>query len=473
MLTVRDARLDDAGNYLLSFSNSIVDVSTGTVTNLSSLTASATVFVLDEPVIQSVSTVTHGAGVAFTVAATGGLLAYQWIWQGQEIPGATSSVLNFNDAYANANAGYYQVRVSNPVDTNGVTSSPSGLLFTKPTPAGVYQGIFYATNTVTTETCGSFQFTISASQRSFSGKLIIGLVSYRFSGTFDPAHHVQVTVPGPVSGPLEVDMQLLTTNDTPAVVGIIGNETWTGTLRGIRLYYSNKTPTRLAGKYTLSLVNTNTLPELPNGHGYASLTVRSNGTVVVSGQVADGTAFSQTAGLSRTGEWPLYATLNRGRGRVLGWMLLRQGAPSIIGTNIFWIKDPGPDKLYPEGISLPLTAVGSFYTAPVKNRVLNFTNGVAALYGGDLISDQQAAWDFVRVTLKAPATFVAEDGAEGLRVSADKGTGVVSGSFVDIMTGLRAPIRGVVLQQQNIVQGFFLSTNRAGAFSIAPGTPPH
>jgi hypothetical protein len=154
-------------------------------------------------------------------------------------------------------------------------------------------------------------------------------------------------------------------------------------------------------------------------------------------------------------------------------MLLRQGAPSIIGTNIFWIKDPGPDKLYPEGISLPLTAVGSFYTAPVKNRVLNFTNGVAALYGGDLISDQQAAWDFVRVILKAPATFVAEDGAEALRVSADKGTGVVSGSFVDIMTGLRAPIRGVVLQQQNIVQGFFLSTNRAGAFSIAPGTPPH
>ena len=105
--------------------------------------------------------------------------------------------------------------------------------------------------------------------------------------------------------------------------------------------------------------------------------------------------------------------------------------------------------------------------------MLNFTNGVAAFYGGDLVSDQQAAWDFVRVILKPPAKFVAEEGAEGLTLTASKGTGVLSGSFIDIMTGLRAPVRGVVLQQQNTAQGFFLSTNAAGAFSIAPGTPPH
>jgi len=102
--------------------------------------------------------------------------------QGQPIPGATSSVLTFPDAYADASAGFYSLSISNPV---GATNfSGTGLLFTKPTPSGTYQGLFFDPTNVTPESSGFFQYTLSASKRSFSGKIILGIKTYSFSVLF-------------------------------------------------------------------------------------------------------------------------------------------------------------------------------------------------------------------------------------------------------------------------------------------------
>src|SRR5258705_13388553 len=99
------------------------------------------------PSIQSLHAITAGTTVTFSANATGGLLSYQWSWQGQLIPGATNSVLTFPDAYADASAGFYSVSITNPV---GATNfSGSAFLFTKPTPSGTYQGLFFDTNNVT------------------------------------------------------------------------------------------------------------------------------------------------------------------------------------------------------------------------------------------------------------------------------------------------------------------------------------
>src|SRR5262249_54456726 len=125
----------------IQLSNAAIYTVTLSATGMVQGTATSTVYVIAQPAIQDVATATSGASVSFTVLATGGLLSYQWLWQGQTLAGATNSALVFSNAYASASAGYYTVLVTNQLGS--ATSAPPGLLFTKPTPAGTYQGIFF------------------------------------------------------------------------------------------------------------------------------------------------------------------------------------------------------------------------------------------------------------------------------------------------------------------------------------------
>ncbi len=454
-LVISNAGLGDAGVYTVTVLSN----------NAPFISASATVFVLAEPEIQSVVSQTSGAEVTFQVTATGGLLAYQWLWQGVPLPGATTSALHFSDAFNLANAGYYSVVVTNFLGTN--ISEPGALLFTKPAPTGVYQGIYALDGGINPETAGYFQFTISAAKRSFSGKVTSGKTVLRESGTFSLAHETDINLPGPDGSLIPAHVQLLTTNDTPQIIGLSTNGTTNVFLIGNRLYYSSKITNALAGNYTLSLQNTNLSPLAPNGDGYATLRVARNGTVAIKGQAADGSKFSQSCGLSRSGDFPLYAVLNAGRGRLLGIQRLnKQTTSSILGPNSIWVKNAGPDLLYPDGFYLLVNGIGSTYAPPLNQPILVWTNGVISFHGGDLFTGDVTIWDFVPVTLRAPARFVPDSSTERVNLNASTGSGSVSGSFVDPSTDMRAQIRGALLQQQKTARGFFISTNTAGAFGM-------
>ena len=160
----------------------------------------------------------------------------------------------------------------------------------------------------------------------------------------------------------------------------------------------------------------------------------------------------------------------KGRGRLIGWLkVAQQSTSSINGDYVAWVKMPGPDKLYPDGFAnVILQPTGSTYVR--TSPALSFTNGVAAFSGGDLFSDQTPIWDFVKVLLPRPGAFVAEEGSENLKLSLSGGNGVVSGRFTDVVTGQRAPIKGVVLQQQNYLRGYFISTNSCGSFTLTRGS---
>jgi hypothetical protein len=136
------------------------------------------------------------------------------------------------------------------------------------------------------------------------------------------------------------------------------------------------------------------------------------------------------------------------------------------------VKNAGPDKLYPNGFAaLTLQPTGSTYVRPLTGSVLPFTNAVAAFYAGDLFVNNAAVWDFVKVMIPKPNAFVPEESTENVKLSVSSGNGVMSGQFIDFVTGLKAPVKGVVLQQQNYARGYFTSTNTAGAFSLSKGTP--
>jgi len=144
------------------------------------------------------------------------LLSYQWSWQGQPIPGATSSVLTFPDAYADASAGFYSLSISNPV---GATNfSGTGLLFTKPTPPAL-SGLFFDPTNVTPESSGFFQYTLSP-LKEFLRQNHSWHQDVLFLGCFSLAHDSQVLVPRRNNTPLTLQLQLVTTNDTPRCLGL-------------------------------------------------------------------------------------------------------------------------------------------------------------------------------------------------------------------------------------------------------------
>jgi hypothetical protein len=466
-LTLGNLQLQDTGIYMVTYTNLVG-------TNYVTLRSSATVHVVDSPAIyEPITRTSTGTGVMFTADAIGGLLSYQWTWQGYDIPGATSNTLSFSDIYSQASAGYYAVRVSNPA---GEVTSADTVLLTKPTPAGTYQGLFFDDSEASIESTGSFRYTISSTRRSFSGLITLGTHRYRFAGNFAEAHTAETSSVLLNGAEVRAFMQLITTNDTPQVAGWVSGPDWTSPLRGTRLYFSSKLPTTLAGKYTLALMNDHAGPGVPNGHGFASVVVRKDGSLALSGRAADGTRISQSTGLSRLGEWPLHVSMNRERTRLFGWLRVqKQTSGNIRGTNVFWVKSPADtDKFYPGGFKLALQPLGSTY-APLTNTetpILNASNWTAAVYGGDLFHGDLATWIVTRVWLRPPATLTAEPSYEKLKLSVSRSTGVMQGSFTDPVTGRRATIRGVVLQQLNSGRGFFTSTNTAGAFALAPAMPP-
>lgn len=117
-LTVSGATVADSGVFTVIVSNDA-----GSATS-----AGATVDVLTPPTIdtQPVSqSVSFGASTMFSVVASGSpTLRFQWRFNGQNIPGATSSTLGVSNVQA-ADLGRYTVIVQN--DVGAVTSAPAEL----------------------------------------------------------------------------------------------------------------------------------------------------------------------------------------------------------------------------------------------------------------------------------------------------------------------------------------------------------
>jgi len=464
VLSVTNSALGDAGVYVLTTTNPLAppyNIQTNAVFEVSLYTI---------PPVLLYSNITYtmtGGDLIFYAPAIGGELYYQWNWQGQPIPGATNSYLDFPSAYATANAGYYSVTITCP---SGQVSSPlPGLLFTKTTPGGTYQGIFYNTNSPEVQSSGFMQYTLTGLRASFSGKLVITNHIYPFSGIFAPDHTASVTVPRAKNSPLSLRLQLVTTNEMPQVYGWVSNVNWYADLRGNRLPYSVKKVAPQAGPYSLALANTNPTTFGPDGSCYGAVTIRKDGTVILTGGTADATALSQVRGLAQNGEWALYQSLYGGRGCLVGWVKLSlQSGSSMQGGPVYWLKGPGRDKHYPAGFSVALEPRGSTYVnTPASRPVFSFTNCLAVFSGGDLF-DAGIVGDQVKVYLTRPYTLIADRSPENLVLAVNRTYGVMSGYFTDLVTGLRTPLRAVILQQQRTAIGYFLSTNTSGSFVLVP-----
>ncbi len=456
-LTLRDTVLEDTGVYS-------ADV---LVSGFVLVSPTANVYIIDVPALTGIRQQTAGSGLRLIADATGGLLSYQWTWQGQNLAGATSSTLFFANAYTDANAGYYGVTVTNPLGV--AQSTPPGFLLTKPALSGTYQGLFYDTNIFAEGSSGNFQFTVSGSKQTFSGKIRSGRSQYSFSGKFSLDQSAEVLVQRKGMTPLQLQLQLVSTNDNMRCFGNLTDGNWNASWMGRMNYYSSQNPTSLAGRYTVAFQNTNTSPAVPNGNGYGTIVVNSSGRVTFSGRTAEGTAISQSCNLAKFGDWPLWTSVTEGRQELMGWVQLnRQANPNVRSDSLWWSKIPGADARYAQGYFLLLTGVGSFWAPPANGPVIGFTSGTSSFFGGELVTNGIPFWDSLRVSGNKGVSFSVPNSPEQVTLSISRNTGVVSGSFRNPLTREKLKIQGVALPQQTAARGYYLGQKASGYFSLTP-----
>ena len=300
--------------------------------------------------------------------------------------------------------------------------------------AGSYSGLFYDTNGVTPASSGFFTATVT-SKGGLSAKLQLGTHIYSFSKPpFDVSGHFSGTVTGKGLAPLTVDLQLVNNDE---IVGEVSGGTWTAQLLAERTPFSGKNKAPWAGTDTLLLAS-DTNSATAAGDSFGTVKIGTSGDVQLSGVLPDGTKISQKSALSKNGLWPLYAAPYNGTGAFIGWMYCTNG--SAINGSGLWIVPPGLNKLYPDGLTNRLNAVGSGVSGATP-----FT--ATAILSGPSLS----ITNVVSIIGKSGQS---TDGTVKLSVNAK--TGLFTGSVTQPGSETLS-FQGAFLEKSGIGGGFFLN----------------
>jgi hypothetical protein len=322
---------------------------------------------------------------------------------------------------------------------------------------GQYLGLF--TNDVSHESSGAFKVTVTERGR-FSSVLRTGGRTYSFAGQFDLEGKATNRIRFQGTNQLTVALCLDLMNGTDQIAGQVMTSNWMARLLAYRPVFGAANPAPYAGRYTMHITGGVDLSS-PMGNGVAAILVKSNGTLMLSGMLADGTRAVQTAPVSKDGWWPFYLPLYHGKGSVLSWLMLTNVADGLLGQ-LNWIKPTVPrDKLYPDGFTNVAFVYGSTYSAQVMTNFLG-TNATACLFVSGLLPDIQTNC----LTLIAKNTF-GGPGVKGLKL--DLPTGLWTGTYTNPATGRPLPLKCVLLQQRGYGFGYVLSTNLSAGVVFIPG----
>lgn len=274
------------------------------------------------------------------------------------------------------------------------------------TLAGVWTGVFNRGGGVDGNLGGRVDFSVTA-LASYSGKLLIGGVSYGFKGRLDiegeDSGTLSIEIPRkgkPAPAPLLLTLELAGNE----VVGgsVSDGGTPSEVLGGWRLGWGTKAPavpaTAYVGYHTfgLALAEDSGLlgsSNVPQGSGYAAFTATANGKLKIAGRMPDGEAVTVATHLGPNGEiglfQPMYKALKPG-GSLVGTLQIDDaGTPTsddntLTGDHLTWVRPAAvkaTDRLYRAGFGVagapveepvPLVAVGGRYLLPnvANNRVV-------------------------------------------------------------------------------------------------------
>ena len=336
---------------------------------------------------------------------------------------------------------------------------------------GTFSGLFLDTNDVTQASSGFFTLALTKSG-AFTGKITTSGGTYSLPATapFGAGGQVQFTVPTK-QGTLTFNLQLdLSDPSSQQITGTVSDGAWTAGLTADRATFSATTnrAVNYEGLYTLAMAGSEDAVTSPGGFGCGTLSISPAGMITVKGNLADGTAMSQSVSVSKDGRWPFYAAypapLAGNGGAVLGWLTFSNAPASALGGTLHWFRPAGgTTAMYQGGFTnLAVPVIGSPYRSTEKPP-LALTTAQVTLDGGDLpftLTNQ--------VTLESSGTIiVSPPNTNKLALTINKTTGAITGSFANPSNPKQSiKINGILFQNQTNAAGYFLGTNQSGAFLL-------
>ena len=359
--------------------------------------------------------------------------------------GTTEFLVTVRDAAAirQTTNQWFSLTVTNPVVTFApVVGTYTGLILqTNPTPTRV--------GAPTSESSGFIQIVV-ANKGSFAGNVTLNGVKTSYRGQFDLSGNATNIV-----GLTLVSLNLGLGVDRGSILGTVDGSGFRSTVLA-ELPDTSKTWT---GKYTLVLSPADvTVTNLPQGYGYATLTVNSSGNGSLSGVLADGTPLNIQAPVSQSGTWPLYASLYGKTGGCISWVTLTSRAPGrefIRGAATGVVDWFAPASKGYAAFNTTLSLDGSLYTTgPRLNNTWALT-----FSGGGLVSNVVQT-----VTLDTLGKVV---GANPVGWKVTVSSGLFTGNFTPVVGGRAIPFKGLLLQAEDTGDGFFQTTsNLSGGVTV-------
>lgn len=358
--------------------------------------------------------------------------------------------------------------------------------------SGVFNGLFFESTNVSTACSGGFTVRVQKSGR-YTATFIKGGKRVVANGTFDSTGNASGTA-GRGTNAVTFNMQLLGLNggDADKIAGTVTtSEGCTAQLAGDREVFNAQNPAPLLGNYTLILplgvsesqtnvttnlvvvtnnpgttneivvtnevVETNIVDTVANpGHSFATIAINKQGKARIAGELADGTRISQSTAVSKEGQIPLYVSLYRGTGLLLGW--LNVTASNVSGI-VNWERPSG--IAFPNGIDADIEVIGSPFD---RTRVptIALTNGVITITGLEAIPVQ-----FSNNTTLVPSG----TNTSGLSLKLLP-NGLIRGNFMSPVTSKNTLLKGAVLQNMNEGYGFYLGSGTSGSFELGEQPVP-
>lgn len=386
-----------------------------------------------------------------------------------KITGRATQAGNYNITIAAINAGGTKEVKTVPLTVSAIPSGAIGT-FTSPLPRN---------NTLNSGLGGLLTVTSSPSG-AYSGKLALGAESYPLNGVLDTAANTNPNFSATVTKK----------NGTPiTITASLGNSTSTGNLT------SNSTVVAFSGAKSISpsasiagLYNSRfsipandpalgTLDAAPQGHGFATLNVGSDGAIIIIGRLGDGTKLLGSAPFGSGGNVPLYLLLPSKKDTILGNSILSQTGNTLAVLNgaAEWGVAPMQSKrpVFPASFSpVTLEWKGMKYVAPVAGQLvlglpLSPNNAKLVFQHANLAGEAANPNITFRLNPDHSATFPTTNPAL-VSLKVDPKTGSFSGQFQ-----FTSDVNGKPLTRKAPFQGTIINGAAGGGFGyfILPQLP--
>jgi hypothetical protein len=304
---------------------------------------------------------------------------------------------------------------------------------------------------------------------SFTTKLTLGGKTFAAKGSFDPFGSALVTIPRKGLSTLAIGLQLDDSGLTLA--GHVYDSAFDSTFTGQASFYDGKT--RLypqPGPFTMATLPTTNSSGIPQGIGFATIAVATNGTFTIKGgQLGDSSTYTGKGFIAKNGEAQIYVLLYKNQGSLAGVVNFRSLATTDADGALRWLRPanvPKP-KFFVPGFDTTLTFNASFYTKPAANThidsAFDANSGAAKieLRNGNLQANTDVLGTLDTKNKLTATTPVA------LTLNGVSGTGALNGSFTPA-AGKKTAFKGVFLQKSNQAVGQFFGASASGSVTVKP-----